>query len=94
MALHDKCEQLLAQAPDIAIIRECANVDVMFAVHPLVDFGFAFETSNVNRLDARTLGQDIPIALGNSHRFETYFCFGHGLLWQQFGLKSNGMAQS
>ena len=68
--------------------------DAAFAVHPLVDFGFAFETSNVNRLDARTLGQDIPIVLGNSHRFETYFCFGHGLLWQQFGLKSKGMAQS
>ena len=29
MALHDKCKHLLAQAPDIAIIRECANVDVM-----------------------------------------------------------------
>ena len=29
MALHDKYEHLLALAPDIAIIPECANVDVM-----------------------------------------------------------------
>lgn len=29
MALHDKHEYLLALAPDIAIIPECANIDVM-----------------------------------------------------------------
>jgi hypothetical protein len=68
--------------------------DATVAVHPLVDVGFAFETPNVNRLDTRTLGQDIPVVLGNSHRLETYFCFGHALLWQQFELKSKGMAQS
>jgi hypothetical protein len=64
------------------------------AVHPLVDFGFAFESRNANRLDTRTLGQDIPVVFGISHRFETYFCFSHALLSQQFELKSNGMAQS
>jgi hypothetical protein len=68
--------------------------DSAVAVHPLVDFGFAFETRNVNRLDTRTLGQDIPVAFDNSHRFETYFCFSHALLSQQFELKSKGMAQS
>jgi hypothetical protein len=62
--------------------------DAAFAVHPLVDFSFAFETTNVNRLDTRTLGEDIPFALSNSHRFESYFCFGHALLWQKFELKS------
>jgi hypothetical protein len=54
------------------------------------DFRFAFETRDVNRLGTRTLGQNIPVALGNSHGFETYFCFGHALLWQRFELKSKG----
>ena len=30
--------------------------DAAVAVHPLVDFGFVFETPNVNWLDTRTLG--------------------------------------
>jgi hypothetical protein len=30
--------------------------DSAIAVHPLVDFGFAFETLNVDRLDIRILG--------------------------------------
>jgi hypothetical protein len=55
--------------------------DAAITVHPLVDFGFAFETLNVNRLDTRTLGHDIPIVFGNSHRFETYFCFSHALCY-------------
>jgi exodeoxyribonuclease-3 len=29
MALHDKYEHLLAPAPDIAVIPECANINVM-----------------------------------------------------------------
>jgi hypothetical protein len=65
----------------------------VITVHPLVDFGFTFETRNVNRFDTWTLGQDIPV-FGASHRFETYFCFGHAPLWQQFGSKSKVMAQS
>ncbi|MGC1562553.1 MAG: hypothetical protein WA820_22260 [Bradyrhizobium sp.] len=68
--------------------------DAAFAVHPLVDLAFAFETPNVNRLDTRntrTLGQDIPVVLGNSHGFETYFRFGHAPLWQQFESKSKGL---
>jgi hypothetical protein len=56
--------------------------DAVITVHPLVDFGFAFETLNVNRLDTRTLGHDIPIVFGNSHRFETYFCFSHALCYR------------
>jgi len=68
--------------------------DAAIAVHPLVDFDFAFETRNVNRLDTRTLGQDIPVVFGVSHRFEGNFCFGHPPLWQQFELKSKVMAQS
>jgi hypothetical protein len=40
------------------------------AVHPLVDFRFAFEARDLNRLDTRTFGHDIPIAVGNSHWFE------------------------
>jgi hypothetical protein len=82
---------------DAALLRVTLRAqpsDAAIAVHPLVDFGFAFETRNVNRLDTRTLGQDIPVVLGNSHRFETYFCFGHALLWQQFEFKSKGMAQN
>ena len=55
-------------------------IDAAFAVHPFVDFGFAFETKNLNRLDTRILGEDIPVSLGNSHRFENYFCFGHALV--------------
>jgi hypothetical protein len=64
--------------------------DAVVAVHPLVDFRFAFETCDLNRLDTRTFGHDIPVALGNSHRFETYFCFDHPLLCQRFDLKSKG----
>jgi hypothetical protein len=60
------------------------------AVHPLVDFRFAFETRDLNRLDTRTFGDDIPVAFGNSHRFKTYFCFGHPLLCQRFDPKSKG----
>jgi hypothetical protein len=60
--------------------------DAAFAVHPLVDFSFAFETTNVNRLDTRTLGEDIPFALSNSHRFESYFCFG---AMRYYGKNSN-----
>jgi hypothetical protein len=65
--------------------------DTAIAIHPLVDFRFAFETRNVNRLDTRTLGPDIPVVLGNSHRFETYSCFGHWPLWQISELKSKGV---
>jgi hypothetical protein len=63
----------------------------VIAIHPLVDFRFAFKTRNVDRLDTRTFGPDIPVALGNSHRFETYSCFGHWLLWQIYELKSKGV---
>jgi hypothetical protein len=65
--------------------------DTAIAIHPLVYFGFAFETRNVNRLDARAYGPDIPVILGNSHRFETYSCFGHWRLWQINELKSKGV---
>jgi len=64
--------------------------DAAITDHPLVDFGFAFEARNVNRFDIRTLGQDIPVVFRNPHRFETYFCFGHSFLWQQFEMKSKG----
>jgi hypothetical protein len=37
------------------------------AVHPLVDFRFAFETRDFNRFDTRTFGHDIPVAFGNSN---------------------------
>jgi hypothetical protein len=53
--------------------------DTAIAVHPLVNFGFAFETLNVDRFDTRIRCEDIPIPLGNSHRFEIYFCFRHPL---------------
>ena len=53
--------------------------DAALAVHPLVNFRFALEALDVNRLNAGTFGQNIPVALGNPHRFETYFCFGHAL---------------
>jgi hypothetical protein len=29
MALHDKYHHLLALAPDIAVVPECSNIDVM-----------------------------------------------------------------
>src|SRR5882757_10321318 len=57
--------------------------DAAVAVHPLVDFRFAFEAREVNRLDTRKLSQDIPVVLGNSHRFTNYFCSGHAPLWQR-----------
>jgi hypothetical protein len=65
--------------------------DTAVAIHPLVYFGFAFETRNVNRLDTRAFGPDIPVVLGNSYRFETYSCFRHCLLWQINELKSKGV---
>jgi hypothetical protein len=64
--------------------------DAAVAVHPLVDFRFAFETRDANRLDTRTLGQDIPVALGNSYRFEIYFCFGHALVMATILIESKG----
>ena len=62
--------------------------DAAVAVHPLVDFRFAFEAREVNRLDTRKLSQDIPVVLGNSHRFKNYFCFGHAPLWQRLDQQS------
>jgi hypothetical protein len=49
---------------------------------------FYFEAREVNRLDTRKLSQDIPVVLGNSHRFKTYFCFGHAPLWQRLDQQS------
>ena len=54
--------------------------DTAIAVHPLFDFGFAFETLNVDWLYTRIFGKDIPVALVNSDRLESYSCFGHGPL--------------
>jgi hypothetical protein len=65
--------------------------DAAIAVQPLIDFGFAFETRDVNRVDARAFGQNIPVVLGNSHRFEGYSSFGHAPLWQQIELKAKGV---
>jgi hypothetical protein len=67
--------------------------DAAFAVHPLVDFSFAFETTNANRLDTRTLGEDFPFALSKSHRFESYFCFGHAIM-AKIRTEIKGFAQS
>src|SRR5947209_3354997 len=64
--------------------------DAALAVHPLVDFRFAFETRDLNRCDPRAFGHDIPVAFGNSNGFESYSRFGHTPLCQQFELKSNG----
>jgi hypothetical protein len=38
--------------------------DAAVAIHPFVDFGFAFESGNRNRLALRTFGENIPVALG------------------------------
>ena len=54
--------------------------DAAAAVHPLIDFRFAFETSDENRLHTRAFGQDVPVVLSISYGFENYFCFGHALL--------------
>src|SRR5258708_39733515 len=73
-------------APETRLLRvplRAQPTDAALAVHPLVDFCFAFEAREVNRLDTRKLSQDIPVVLGDSHRFKTYFCFGHAPLWQR-----------
>jgi hypothetical protein len=51
--------------------------DAAVAVHPFVNFAFAFEPRDLDRLDSRILGKDIPVALGNPNGFEGYFGFAH-----------------
>jgi hypothetical protein len=63
--------------------------DAAVAIHPFVKFGFAFEPCDLNGLALWTFGQNIPVALGYSDGFESYFRFCHGVLCARFEGKSN-----
>ena len=46
-----------------------------FSVHPLVNFDLALEPFDLNGLRTGKLGQDVPVALGDTNGFKAYLGF-------------------